>query len=207
MLSSSELDGLAGGGGGVVLAHLVPVDHVVEGGDVLRAARKGAERGSGKGVGWGLQRRGRVGRGRGGGRGSISPPVLVLEVVRVLPDVDAHDGDLAGLWGRQRARERDGGSRHSGPSAWAGLFEAPAARTFGSISGLSWLGVVTIETAPFLSVTSHAQPEPKTPAAEAENFALKSSYEPNALSIAAPRSPEGAPPALGPMMVQKRQWL
>ena len=51
-----ELDRLAGGSVGVVLADLVPVDDVVEGGDVLGAA------------------------------------VLVLEVVGVLPDVDACSG-------------------------------------------------------------------------------------------------------------------
>mmetsp|Transcript_1836 Transcript_1836/g.6037 ORF Transcript_1836/g.6037 Transcript_1836/m.6037 type:complete len:260 (-) Transcript_1836:150-929(-) len=59
MAPSSELDGLAGGGGGIVLPHLVPVDDVVEGGNVLR------------------------------------PAVLVLEVVGVLPHVDAQDGDVA----------------------------------------------------------------------------------------------------------------
>mmetsp|Transcript_29813 Transcript_29813/g.94089 ORF Transcript_29813/g.94089 Transcript_29813/m.94089 type:complete len:214 (-) Transcript_29813:404-1045(-) len=63
-----EGNGLAGGGRGVVLAHLGPVDDVVEGGDVL------------------------------------GPPVLVLKVVRVLPDVDAEDGDEASLGGAVHQR-------------------------------------------------------------------------------------------------------
>ena len=46
--------------------------------------------------------------------------------------------------------------------------------------GLSWFGVVRIFTAPSGPTASQAQPEPKTPAAEAANFALNSSYEPKA---------------------------
>ena len=76
-----------------------------------------------------------------------------------------------------------------------------------SISGLSWFGVVTISTAPPLPTASHAQPEPKTPAADAANLSLNSSNEPKAASIFSASTPDGAPPAFGPMIVQNMQWL
>merc|ERR1719240_2202443 len=84
----SEGDRRARGGGRVVFTDLVPVDHVEEGTDVLRA------------------------------------PVLVLEVVGVLPDVDAHDGHEAvaiheGVVLVGSGDDRDGavlGNREPGPS-------------------------------------------------------------------------------------------
>ena len=57
------------------------------------------------------------------------------------------------------------------------------------------------------SRTSQAQPEPNWPTPAASNFSLKSSKEPKAASIAAPRSPSGAPPPSGLIVGQKSEWL
>ena len=50
----------------------------------------------------------------------------------------------------------------------------------GARGTLTWFGEVTILTEPSLATASHAQPEPKTPAAAVAHAALKSSNEPNA---------------------------
>jgi hypothetical protein len=68
------------------------------------------------------------------------------------------------------------------------------------------LGVLVIASLP-PSTTSQAQPEPNWPTPAASNCSLKASNEPKALSIAAARSPEGAPPPLGLIDSQNSEWL
>ena len=92
-----------------------------------------------------------------------------------LQDVDAEDGDEAGFGGAVHQRvvlvgRRDGDYPRLPEST----------REYPRVPEISWLGVVTILTEPSLATASHAHPDPNTPAAAAENCALKSSYEPNA---------------------------
>ena len=76
-----------------------------------------------------------------------------------------------------------------------------------SMSGLSWLAVPKQANAPVASVHSQPHPDPNCPPAAAWNFALKSSKEPKALSMAAARSPLGAEAPPGVMLSQKSVWL
>src|SRR5438105_13904903 len=55
--------------------------------------------------------------------------------------------------------------------------------------------------------TSQAHPLPNRVVAAAVNFSLKPSKDPKAPSMADAASPDGAPPALPPMIVQKMEWL
>src|SRR5689334_7876054 len=73
--------------------------------------------------------------------------------------------------------------------------------------GLSWLGVLVIDSLPFPSSTSHAQPEPKRPAAAAANCSLNFAKSPNDDFMAAASLPDGSPPLFGPMTCQKREWF
>ena len=59
-----------------------------------------------------------------------------------------------------------------------------------SISGLSWFGVLVIDSLP-PSVINHAQPEPKRPAPVAANCSLNFAKSPNALLIASASFPVG----------------
>src|SRR2546421_12447436 len=75
-----------------------------------------------------------------------------------------------------------------------------------SMSGLSWFGVLVIDSLP-PSLSSHAHPEPKRPAAAAANCSLNLSKPPNEDLIASPNAPVGSPPAFGPMICQKNEWF
>src|SRR5438270_7272954 len=75
-----------------------------------------------------------------------------------------------------------------------------------SINGLSWFGVLVIESLP-PSLSSHAQPEPKRPTPAAANCSLNFSKSPNDDLIASPTLPPGAPPALGPINSQNNVWF
>jgi len=76
------------------------------------------------------------------------------------------------------------------------------------ISGLSWFGVEQIDSRPSPPIPSHAQPEPKRPAAAAPNFSFIEFIEPNAASIAAASAGDVVPPLPGGDMIrQKSEWL
>src|SRR3989441_4179040 len=75
-----------------------------------------------------------------------------------------------------------------------------------SINGLSWFGVLTIDSLPPSSI-SHAQPLPNRPTAAFANSSLNLSKLPNAELIALPRAPVGAPPAPGPIHFQNWLWF
>src|SRR5215471_13379490 len=75
-----------------------------------------------------------------------------------------------------------------------------------SISGVSWFGVLVIDSLP-PSLTSHAQPDPNRPAAAAANCSLNFAKSPNALLIAVASFPEGSPPLPGPMSSQNIEWF
>ena len=60
---------------------------------------------------------------------------------------------------------------------------------------------------PSAFTTSQAQPEPKRVAPAFANASLKASKPPSSASIAAPRSPTGAPPPFGLSIFQKKAWL
>ncbi len=64
------------------------------------------------------------------------------------------------------------------------------------MSGESWFGVLSIDSPPDLSATSHAQPLPKRPVQALANCSLNLSRPPNALVIAEASAPPGsfAPP-------------
>ena len=70
-----------------------------------------------------------------------------------------------------------------------------------SISGLSWFGVLVIESLP-PELISHAQPDPNRPTPAALNCSRNFAKSPNALLMAGPRFPPGSPPALGAMICQ-----
>jgi hypothetical protein len=78
-----------------------------------------------------------------------------------------------------------------------------------AISGLSWLAVDVILSAPVPSSrTSHAHPLPNLPAAAALNCAFIASTEPKASSMAALSSAEGPLLSVGPHMAfQKKAWF
>jgi len=78
-----------------------------------------------------------------------------------------------------------------------------------AISGLSWLAVDVILSAPVPSSrTSHAHPLPNRPAAAALNFSFMASTDPNASSMAAFSSAEGPLLSVGPHMAfQKKAWF
>src|SRR5581483_3438707 len=64
--------------------------------------------------------------------------------------------------------------------------------------GLSWFGVVWMVNFPVSSMTSHAQPEPKTLAAAFENASLNFGKSPNVPPMTSPRLPLGSPPPVAP---------
>ncbi len=76
-----------------------------------------------------------------------------------------------------------------------------------SISGLSWLAVLSTTT--FLSgvTLSHAQPEPKRLMAALVKASLNFSKPPTSRSMALATSPTGSPPPLGDITVQNSEWL
>ena len=76
-----------------------------------------------------------------------------------------------------------------------------------SLSGVSWLALLSTTT--FLSgvTLSHAQPLPKRVSAALVKASLNFSKPPRSLSIALATSPLGSPPPLGDMTVQNREWL
>ena len=76
-----------------------------------------------------------------------------------------------------------------------------------AMSGLSWLGVEQTPSEPSSLTPSHAHPEPKRVAAALANASLNASKPPKLELMASPRSPAGAPPALGPRIVQNSEWL
>jgi hypothetical protein len=67
--------------------------------------------------------------------------------------------------------------------------------------GRSALAVLVTASLPF-STTNQAQPEPNWVVAAAVNASLNLSKEPKSRSIAAARSPLGAPPPFGFMLFQ-----
>jgi len=69
------------------------------------------------------------------------------------------------------------------------------------MSGLSWFGVLMIDSAPFVD-TSHAQPEPKRPIPAAWNCSLNAANDPKALVMASASAPVGSPPAFGDIVCQ-----
>src|ERR1051325_1862144 len=75
-----------------------------------------------------------------------------------------------------------------------------------SINGLSWFGVLTIETLP-PSLSSHTQPLPKRPAPALAHSVLKLSKLPNEELMASATLPVGAPPALGTIHFQNMLWF
>src|ERR1044072_8456469 len=75
-----------------------------------------------------------------------------------------------------------------------------------SISGLSWLVVLTMETLP-PSLSSHTQPLPKRPAPALPHSVLKLSKLENAALIASAILPLGAPPAFGAIHFQNCEWF
>src|SRR5260221_9985844 len=75
-----------------------------------------------------------------------------------------------------------------------------------SIIGLSWIAVEVISIYHLLT-TNHAQPLPNLPAPEAWSFSLNASKPPKAELMASANVPFGAPPAFGPMIFQKKEWL
>src|SRR6185436_6523333 len=75
-----------------------------------------------------------------------------------------------------------------------------------SISGLSWFGVLVIDSLP-PSLSSHTQPLPKRPAPALPHCSLNASKPPNEPLIASATLPVGAPPALGAIHVQNMLWF
>src|ERR1019366_10690826 len=73
-------------------------------------------------------------------------------------------------------------------------------------NGLSWLGVVSMFTVPSGTLTSQAQPLPKTLMAAAVNLSSKVESEPNLASMALANSPVGAAPPL-PRVGHQKEWL
>jgi hypothetical protein len=82
----------------------------------------------------------------------------------------------------------------------------PSSGTWLCMSGESWFGVEYAER-PVPSHTSHVQPLPKRLTPPSVRADLSASNDPNASSIAEPRSPLGAPPPSGDMIVQNREWF
>src|SRR5580658_2444777 len=74
------------------------------------------------------------------------------------------------------------------------------------VSGLSWLGVVSMASAPSEPFTSQAQPLPKTLMAAAPSLSWNDESEPNLASIALDSSPVGAAPPL-PSVGHQKEWL
>ena len=74
------------------------------------------------------------------------------------------------------------------------------------MSGLSWLGVLMIESF-WPSCTSQAQPDPKRPIAAAWNNSLNLSNDPNEASMDFATAPLGAPPLPLPISRQKALWF
>src|SRR5215207_3049966 len=77
---------------------------------------------------------------------------------------------------------------------------------FPSISGLSWFGVLVIDSFP-PSLFSHTQPLPKRPAPAFAHSSLNLSKLPNAELIASATLPVGAPPAFGAIHFQNMEWF
>src|SRR5918993_4275798 len=75
-----------------------------------------------------------------------------------------------------------------------------------SISGLSWFGVLEIDSLP-PSLSSHTQPLPKRPAPAFAHSSLNLSKLPNAELIPSATLPVGAPPALGAIHFQNMLWF
>src|SRR5690349_16673893 len=74
------------------------------------------------------------------------------------------------------------------------------------MSGLSWFGVLEI-VRPLPSRTRHAHPDPNRLVAAALNCSSSLANPPHPPSTAAARAPDGSPPALGAMIVQKNEWF
>jgi hypothetical protein len=104
----------------------------------------------------------------------VRAPVVVLEIVSVLPEVVAED-----------RRALDG-------------------RVV--ISGLSWFGVVAIESCPSRSARSQTQPDPNWPTPASPNCFLNASSDPNASSITTASRPTGGLPP-GFIVSQKKLWF
>ncbi len=147
-----------------------------------------------------------------------------LEVVRVLPDVQAQDGDAGHL--HQRLLQRvvlrshhatSGSARGSSRTTSVPCLALQPARLPGTLCGCpmvpgglrrTWLGVDVTASLPPSCTTSHAQPLPKRDVAAALNLSLKASMEPNASSMPAFRPEEGPLESVGPVMTfQNREWL
>src|SRR5688572_7043395 len=77
---------------------------------------------------------------------------------------------------------------------------------FPSISGLSWFGELVIDSLP-PSLSSHTQPLPKRPVPAFAHSSLNLSKLPNEPLIASAILPVGAPPALGAIHSQNREWF
>src|SRR6186713_182373 len=77
---------------------------------------------------------------------------------------------------------------------------------FPSISGLSWFGVLVMDSFP-PSFRSHTQPLPNRPAPALAHCSLNASKLPNAPLIASAALPVGAPPAFGAIHVQNFVWF
>src|ERR1039458_3517893 len=74
------------------------------------------------------------------------------------------------------------------------------------VSGLSWLGVVSMVNVPSGNLTSQAQPLPKTLKAAAVSLSWKVASDPNLASIALASSPLGAAPPL-PKVGHQKEWF
>src|SRR5918996_3458808 len=75
-----------------------------------------------------------------------------------------------------------------------------------SISGLSWFGVLVIDSLP-PSFSSHTHPLPKRPAPALPHSSLNLSKPPNDELIASAALPVGAPPAFGAIHFQNIEWF
>src|SRR5262245_12093885 len=75
-----------------------------------------------------------------------------------------------------------------------------------SISGLSWLGVLVMESFD-PSSSRHTKPLPHRPAPALAHCSLNASKPPNDPVMASPILPVGAPPAFGPIHFQNMLWF
>ena len=75
-----------------------------------------------------------------------------------------------------------------------------------SMIGLSWFGELSTSNLP-PDTLSQAQPLPKRVIAAFAKSSLNFANPPKSLAIFAASSPVGSPPALGPITVQKSEWL
>src|SRR6187200_1976499 len=82
----------------------------------------------------------------------------------------------------------------------------PSTAVLPSISGLSWFGVLVIESL-LPSFSSHTHPLPKRPAPALPHCSLNASKPPKEPLIASAILPVGAPPAPGAIHVQNFEWF